>query len=163
MNIFVLSTDVAMCARFHCDKHVVKMATEYAQLLSTAARLMGYEHDGYASTHENHPCTKWAAERMEHWAWLYELAVQIGAEYTRRYNKRHAATDMLERLPAELVAAADGCRKRPKKWVQCVPDDCKQDNVMEAYRKCYRVHKADFATWRPPATEPAWFYHEPAA
>lgn len=40
MNIFVLSTDPAEAAEYHCDQHVVKMILEYAQLLSTAHRLL---------------------------------------------------------------------------------------------------------------------------
>lgn len=42
MNIFVLDQDPAAAAGMHCDKHVVKMILEYAQLLSAAHRL----HDG---------------------------------------------------------------------------------------------------------------------
>lgn len=38
MNIFILSRDIGECVQMHCDKHVVKMITEYAQLLSTAKR-----------------------------------------------------------------------------------------------------------------------------
>lgn len=38
MNIFVLSRDIAECAKMHCDKHVVKMITEHTQMLSTAKR-----------------------------------------------------------------------------------------------------------------------------
>lgn len=40
MNIFVLSQDPFEAARQHCDKHVVKMVLEYAQLLSTAHRVL---------------------------------------------------------------------------------------------------------------------------
>lgn len=38
MNIFLLSNDPRIAAKYHCDKHVVKMLVEYAQLLSTAHR-----------------------------------------------------------------------------------------------------------------------------
>lgn len=38
MNIFALDRDPYVAASFHCDKHVVKMIVEYAQLLSTAHR-----------------------------------------------------------------------------------------------------------------------------
>ena len=38
MNIFALARDPYLAASFHCDKHVVKMICEYAQLLSTAHR-----------------------------------------------------------------------------------------------------------------------------
>jgi hypothetical protein len=40
MNIFYLDTDVVKCAEYHNDKHTVKMILEYAQLLSTAHRLI---------------------------------------------------------------------------------------------------------------------------
>jgi hypothetical protein len=40
MNIFFLDTNPALCAKAHCDKHVVKMILEYAQLLSTAHRII---------------------------------------------------------------------------------------------------------------------------
>ena len=40
MNIFYLDKDVKKCAEMHVDKHVVKMILEYAQLLSTAHRVL---------------------------------------------------------------------------------------------------------------------------
>lgn len=40
MNIFFLSDDPFVAARMHCDKHLVKMIVETAQLLSTAHRLL---------------------------------------------------------------------------------------------------------------------------
>ena len=36
MNIFHLHKDAEVCARYHCDKHVVKMILETGQMLSTA-------------------------------------------------------------------------------------------------------------------------------
>ena len=43
MNIFYLNKDPKICAEQHCDKHVVKMIVEYAQLLSTAHRVIDGE------------------------------------------------------------------------------------------------------------------------
>ena len=40
MNIFYLDDNVVKCAEMHNDKHVVKMILEYAQLLSTAHRVL---------------------------------------------------------------------------------------------------------------------------
>ena len=40
MNIFYLHEDPIQNIKWHVDKHVVKMATEYAQLLSTAHRVI---------------------------------------------------------------------------------------------------------------------------
>ena len=40
MNIFYLHKDPEISAKMHCDKHVVKMIIEYAQLMSTAHRIL---------------------------------------------------------------------------------------------------------------------------
>jgi len=40
MNVFYLDRNPITAAQMHCDKHVVKMILEYAQLLSTAHRLL---------------------------------------------------------------------------------------------------------------------------
>ena len=36
MNIFILDKDIEKCAQYHCDKHLIKMILESAQLLCTA-------------------------------------------------------------------------------------------------------------------------------
>ena len=40
MNIFYLDRDPGIAAAMHCDKHVVKMILETAQMLSTAHRVL---------------------------------------------------------------------------------------------------------------------------
>ena len=40
MNIFYLHNDPKICAEMHNDKHCIKMILEYAQLLSTAHRVL---------------------------------------------------------------------------------------------------------------------------
>ena len=40
MNVFFLDKTPTTCAQYHNDKHVVKMVIEYAQLLSTAHRVL---------------------------------------------------------------------------------------------------------------------------
>ena len=48
MNIFFLDEDPKYAAQMQCDKHVVKMVLETAQMLSTAARAQGHKV-GYKS------------------------------------------------------------------------------------------------------------------
>ena len=43
MNIFFLDKDPKIAAQLQCDKHVVKMILETAQMLSTAARAKGHD------------------------------------------------------------------------------------------------------------------------
>jgi hypothetical protein len=43
MNLFILDQDpVVKAAQLQCDKHVVKMIVESAQMLSTAHRMLGW-------------------------------------------------------------------------------------------------------------------------
>ena len=46
MNIFYLDRDPKIAAQMMCDKHVVKMILESAQILSTAHRVL--DGDDYA-------------------------------------------------------------------------------------------------------------------
>ena len=96
MNIFYLHKDPEISAKMHCDKHVVKMIIEYAQLMSTAHRILdGDEYEGrtkigrrirrwkhpnknientiYKASHINHPSAVWARESVANYIWLYNL------------------------------------------------------------------------------------------
>lgn len=54
MNLFYLHYDPQLAAISHCDKHVVKMIIEYAQLLSTAHRLLDGRQIGVMLTTRTH-------------------------------------------------------------------------------------------------------------
>lgn len=54
MNIFVLHPTPRISAQYHCDKHVVKMILEYAQMLSTAHRVLdGEQREIYVKYYRN--------------------------------------------------------------------------------------------------------------
>ena len=61
MNIFFLDDDPKLSAQMQCDKHVVKMILETAQMLSTSARARGHDV-GYKSAYPNHPMTLWVGQ-----------------------------------------------------------------------------------------------------
>ena len=114
MNIFYLDNDPVRAAKAHCDMHVVKMILEYAQLLSTAHRLLDgkligkkYELDRYndviyKATHRNHPSAVWARSNSVHYEWLYSLFIACCNEYTERYGKVHATDTKLRTILARL-------------------------------------------------------------
>ena len=52
MNIFFLDKDPIIAAQYHCDKHCVKMILEYAQLLSTAHRVLD-EDDAHPDLYDS--------------------------------------------------------------------------------------------------------------
>jgi len=90
MNIFYLDPDPATCARYHCDKHVIKMILESAQLLSTALHVV---HPGiaglYRPTHKEHPCAIWVRQGKESFEWLLKRTSWLGQEFTFRFGKTH--------------------------------------------------------------------------
>lgn len=113
MNIFILDKDPVQAAQLQCDKHVVKMVVESAQMLSTAHRLLdGQEtrkpsksgktmrkyYDLYlgqddlemetllmANVHEKHPCTIWSMINTANYDWHWQHLNALCKEYTYRY------------------------------------------------------------------------------
>ena len=59
MNIFKLDESPVVSAKYACDKHVVKMILESAQMLC-AVHPEGTAP--YKRSFYNHPCTKWVRE-----------------------------------------------------------------------------------------------------
>lgn len=154
MNRFVLHVEPEQAARFHCDKHVVKMILEEGQMLSTVHRLSGSTDDNlYRATHKHHPCTVWAGQSSENYRWGYRLLVALCDEYTFRYGKQHATSRLLPLLATEPANLPQiGLTPFP----QAMPDPYKGSDPIEAYRRFYRAEKARFARWSKRET-PAWF------
>ncbi|MEK9726187.1 MAG: hypothetical protein VW405_22235, partial [Rhodospirillaceae bacterium] len=78
-----------------------------------------------------------------HFDWLVRFGKALCAEYTFRYGKRHASEDIIDEMapPPEMPDA--GWRDPP----QAMPDICKRDDSVEAYRAYYRAGKTYFAKW----------------
>lgn len=152
MNIFVLDTNLRKCAEYHMDKHVVKMVTESAQLLSSAVRLSGVDA-GYRLTHKNHPCAIWTRESLSNWHWLRDLTSALNDEYKYRYNKdvNHKAYEVALALPEPVI---DDVGLTPFKLA--MPDKYKGDDPVTAYRNYYMADKRHIANWRSREI-PAWW------
>lgn len=149
MNIFYLDHNPYKAAQYHCDKHVVKMILESAQLLSTAHRVLdGNDYaDGfnlYKSTHINHPCSVWVRESYLNYEWLYWLMVNLCSEYTGRYNKIHKSSSLLKALCISPTNLPYGVVTNPP---QCMPEEYKNSDTVTAYRNYYIGDKSSFAKW----------------
>jgi hypothetical protein len=73
MNIFHLHKDPKICAEYHCDKHVVKMILETAQMLSTAYRRnFGDNDDLYKTAYPKHPMTIWVEYKHKDYITAYK-------------------------------------------------------------------------------------------
>jgi hypothetical protein len=152
MNIFVLDENPAVCAEYHCDKHVVKMVLETAQLLSNVAPGALYM---YKQTHLNHPCSKWARESYGNFVWLYELGIALASEYTFRYGKEHKSLEVI-RLAKTLVQVGDFNTQIRTPFAQAMPDQYRNyEDAVEAYRNYYRGEKKVFAKYTKRSI-PSW-------
>jgi hypothetical protein len=176
MNIFYLHKDPKTCAEMHVDKHCVKMILEYAQLLSTAHRVL----DGvptidrgtatgrqrttyilpdnrdsllYRATHINHPSAIWVRRSQANYIWLYELFGWLCNEYTHRYGKHHAC----ERLDSELmippknIPIAEFTEPTP-----AMPDHYKvAGDSIQSYKNYYLGDKTRMFSWKN-RSAPSW-------
>jgi len=154
MNIFVLHTEPNTAARLHCDKHVIKMILESAQMLSSAISKHG-GRPGYKPTHIGHPCTKWAGHTRDNFDWLVELALALSAEYEHRYSpkREHKSVAVIRDAHAQRFLVPAGAITA---FAQAMPDKYKHTDPVTAYRRYYAAEKARFATWRPPRVRPDW-------
>jgi hypothetical protein len=137
MNIFVLSTNPREAAEFHCDKHVVKMILETAQLLYTAHWLTdpdALDDGAYRKTHPNHPCALWARESKANYQWLCHLGFWLCEEYTHRYGKVHKTAKHLEWL-GDNIPELPNTGLTPFRLA--MPVEFKRANPVDAYRAYY--------------------------
>ena len=145
MNIFFLHKDPSPADRAHSDKHVVKMVLETTQMLSTAARRNGFDI-GYKAAYPNHPMTRWVGDNNHNFSWALEHAQELSKEYTARYGKFHASQKVIDKF-LSLKGSHINFSEPP----QCMPDEYKCNNFIDAYNKYY---KAKLAGWKHP---PKWY------
>jgi hypothetical protein len=152
MNIFYLDADIEKCAHFHCDKHVVKMILESAQILCSVLWMHQIQAP-YKPTHLRHPCVLWTNESLSNWLWLKKLAYALHEEYQYRFNpkKNHKSYDIILHLAIPPILDK-GLTARP----QTLPEECKQIDPIEAYRSYYKTHKRHIAHWTKREI-PDWF------
>ena len=172
MNIFVTDPDPVISAQTLCDKHVVKMVLESAQMLSTAWRepndlrsrefssKYADEHELYKTAHPNHPCSIWVRQARENYKWLYRHFLALCDEYTHRYGKSHASARLKGPLmwrpfrPSALLDAIE----EPYGFVLAMPDEYKSEDIFSSYQNYLMNEKQHFAKWeKDPSRKPTWW------
>ena len=155
MNIFLLDTDTRKCAQYHCDKHVVKMILETAQLLCGVHHMTDQITDQvpYKLSHKNHPCAIWSRESLSNYLYLCDLGLELCKEYTYRYGKRHKSQDVIEWC---VTNKPNICDKEFTEPARAMPNEYKVDSVVESYRNYYIGEKSKIAVWKNREI-PEWF------
>lgn len=160
----------------HCNKHVVKMVLETAQLLSTAHRLLdgaraaGVSKSGrkqtswvlpderresvlYRATHAHHPTAAWVRASREQYAWAFSLFVELLREYSFRYGKVHACSKLVDALADPPAGIPDAGFADPP---TCMPDAFRvSGDAVACYRAYYAEGKKDLLSYKA-REAPAW-------
>jgi hypothetical protein len=175
MNIFYLHPEPKICAQQHVDKHCVKMILEYAQLLSTAHRVLDgtlsttLSNSGrkrqtytlsddrddvlYSATHINHPSAIWVRQSSSNYGWLYRLFGELCNEYTHRYGKIHATQrlDSALMMSPNNITIGDFTEPTP-----AMPDEYKvAGDSIQSYHNYYNGDKKRMFSWKKRET-PSW-------
>lgn len=150
MNLFYLHKDVSTCAKYHCDKHVVKMILEYGQLLSGAhifsesTNLCHNELVKIPMRYKNNPLILWLLKSEHNYKFLYDLFCSLLQEYTHRYKKQHK----YESYVGTLLAIPNNIGNSPFTEPPILMDErFKQNSVTKSYRMYYNMDKRQFAKW----------------
>ena len=180
MNVFYLSEDPIEAAQMSCDRHVVKMILESAQLLSTAHRILDgneitedklingkvkktkrLQHPDsnldvllYNATHVNHPSAIWCRASVQNYNWLANHMIALGEEYKYRYEKTHLT---ITKLGVELLCAPKNLKEIT--FFQPPPAMSKEfiisDNSVDNYRNYYKNGKRHLHSWKKRGA-PTW-------
>lgn len=143
MNIFFLSFSAKQAAEYHCDKHVVKMILETAQLLYSAHWMLnpsGLPDTAYKITHKNNPCAIWVRASLSNYMWLADLGHYLCEEYRFRYgNKTHKTESHINWLRANPPIGIVDIGVTT--IYLAMPNEYKCGNPVESYRTYYRENK----------------------
>jgi hypothetical protein len=171
VNIFYLDKNPQKCAEMHVDKHCVKMILEYAQLLSTAHRVLdGVLTDGlsqsgrkrklyvlndsrdtilYSATHVNHPSAVWCRQSDSNYMWLAELLEECCKEYSYRYGKIHKVESSGLMQSLKNIFPKNIPNKPFTEPTPAMPDECKvPGNSLVSYHNYYNMNKQHLWSWK---------------
>lgn len=181
MNIFALSPVPEVAAQWHCDKHVVKMIVESAQMLSTAHRMLDGDVERrpsksgktmikywklndsresvlYKAAHVGHPSTQWTMESHSNYKWHYQLFKNLCKEYTHRYGKIHATESKLLELLKNPPSNIKTSYMTPFALAMGSNPECMDHNdPIGSYQKFYQTKQARFNMKWTKRETPHWF------
>jgi hypothetical protein len=163
MNLFILDQDPFISATFHIDRHVVKMPTETAQMISFVY------HDQelwnkpipdfvmkFSKSHYKHPCSVWIRESLSNFLYACTLGLALYQEYQYRYNNPEKHKRAFEIMKFGLTNPPNLPDKGLTKFALAMDETYKLcDNPIENYREYYRKGKQHLHSWKN-RPKPIW-------
>jgi hypothetical protein len=181
MNIFILDKNPIKAAQLQCDKHIVKMVLESAQMLSTAHRVLdgkltkvpsksgktsvkGWilpderENLLYKAVHVGHPCTVWTMESVQNYIWHYDHFQALATEFEYRYEKKHKSwVDLEEALSIPPRNIPMGPLTPFKLAMGAAPECINPHDPVGSYRAFYQTKQDRFSMDWTKRDIPEWF------
>ena len=180
MNIFILDDDPVKAAQLQCDKHVVKMIVESAQMLSTVHRMIDgvmerrpsksgsmlqyFKLDDeredilYKACHYNHPSTVWTREGCCNYTWHYNHFIALCDEYTYRYGKVHATHQKLGKILSVTPRNIPNIGLTPFKLAMQAEPQCMLEDAVKSYQAYYMTKQERFKMVWSKRSIPDWFH-----
>lgn len=180
MNLFILDQNPDTAARLQCDKHVVKMVVESAQMLSTVHRVLdgieilrpsksgktnqkywrltgAREENLYTAVHVGHPCTQWTMESTTNYGWHLVHFVALCDEYTYRYGKVHKSSELIPHLMDLPRNIKEGPLTPFRLAMTSNPECMFPEDPVKSYRMFYETKQDRFAMNWTNRPIPEWF------
>lgn len=170
-------------ARYLCDAHVVKLAVEEVQMLTSAllnnGAPAGYMPETKRGTihrggYRSHPMTRWTGESKGNFDWAMTHAQAICDQFRLRYGKEHFAQKQLawirdavfhnylehyklrDYIPNGPLTPFPRCLNQSQGRNLDLLDESKYTTV-QAYRTFYIREKRGFAKWAKGVSAPSWW------
>ena len=165
MNRFLINYSPELCARDLCDKHVVKMPLEEAQMLCTTVRLHAPEYaEGaglYRAVHQKHPCTIWAGQSRANYLYSLDMFREMCREYTYRYGKVHASWRLYDALADAAQYVPDGgITPHPECFSEHTDLKSGRPWPIQSYRQFYMTKQKRFKMVWTKRDVPDWFEYQ---
>lgn len=163
VNFFYLDKDPKICAQSYCNKHIIKIPIEIAQILSKIHYELKSNID-YSTIYNNSKVVKntlgpylWALESYDNYIWTCQLGLELINEYKYRYNKFEHKTEKI------LLSLLENPPKLPKIGITKFQSTNKYDMfqyISDDSITCARYHysemKCENDKWTN-QTIPIWF------
>jgi hypothetical protein len=101
VNFFYLDKDPKKCAKYYCNKHILKIPIEICQILSKVHYEINSKID-YNKIYKNSSVVKntigpycWVKESLDNYIWANKLGLELINEYKFRYNKTEHKTESI--------------------------------------------------------------------
>lgn len=101
VNFFYLDNNPSKCAKYYCDKHVLKIPIEIAQILSKIHHILKTKID-YQKIYANSKVVKetlgpylWTLTSLDNYIWTCNLGLELINEYKYRFGKTTHKTEIV--------------------------------------------------------------------